>query len=186
MARGHLIFDMRHLTRLLGSAVSVVSSQTLNVRRLVIITKRLLAKFQTTEYNGDKPKWRLPVRRDTLKTFGAILLILVIVGVTFWYGNRQRQEQVKKDQKAAQVQTKKSSTSTVQSTKPSPAPAKSTPSPAPVSPAIVTPTPSSTPQTGSELAYLLPLGAVIVGYQVQKASKRSLKRSLLASTTSIS
>ncbi len=130
------------------------------------------------------------MRRDTLKTFGAIVLILIIVGVTFWYGNRQRQAQVKKDQLAAEVQTKKSSTSATEGTKSpakSVAPAPASPSkttPAPVSPTVVTPAPTATPQTGGELAFAIPLGAIVLGYQLKKASERSLKRSLLSIASS--
>ncbi len=137
------------------------------------------------------------MRRDTLKTFGAILLILIIVGVTFWYGNRQRQAQVKSDQQAAQ-QAKKPAP-VAQSNKPvppaaktpTPAPAaakptapapvaKAAPTPAPTTTPTATPSPNSTPQTGSDLAYLVPVAALAVGYQVKRASARVLKRSLMA------
>ncbi len=109
------------------------------------------------------------MRRDTLKTFGAILLILIIVGVTFWYGNRQRQAQVKSDQATQQV---KKSTASTQVAKPAPAPATTAPAPA------AAPAPTSTPQTGSSLAYLIPVAALVAGLQAKRASSQALKRSL--------
>jgi hypothetical protein len=114
------------------------------------------------------------MRRDSLKTLGAILLILIIVGVTFWYGNKQRQAQVKSDQQASQQQAKKAS----QSTKPDPAPAPVAPATPPVV-STVSPAPTATPQTGSGIEVILPVVALIGGFQLKRASAKALKRSLL-------
>lgn len=126
------------------------------------------------------------MRRDSLKTFGAIVLILIIVGVTFWYGNRQRQAQVKGDQQSAQQQAKKPATNTTQVVKPTSTPvAKANPEPTPVAkssaaptpaPAVTTPAPAATPQTGGSLEIILPLAALAVAFRVKRSSVQMLKR----------
>lgn len=112
------------------------------------------------------------MNRDSLKTVGAIVLIAAIVGLTFWYGNKQRTDQVKND-KAQQTQTQKSSSQTsTQSTKPAPAPAPVATTPPPA--------PATTPQTGAETAVIIPLGALVAAIAVKRASDRTLKRALLS------
>ncbi len=140
------------------------------------------------------------MNRDTWKTIGAIVLIAAIVGLTFWYGNKQRSDQVKSD-KAAQTQQQKTTASgssssttspspapTPSASQPSPAPQAAAPSPAPQSssnashpaPAPQTPAPApqpaSTPQTGADTAVIIPIAAVALAYGVKRASDRSLAR----------
>lgn len=150
------------------------------------------------------------MRRDTIKTVGAILLIVAIVGITFWYGNRQRQQQIKHDQQVAAQSnqtikssstTSKSSTATTKSTasttpkaNPTPAPSPkvaytpptASPTPAPaagtVTPQSTNPSaqPTSIPQTGGELGFIVPVAALVIGYQVKRASDRSLRRAQMS------
>ncbi|MFI5240473.1 MAG: hypothetical protein ACHQUB_02080 [Candidatus Saccharimonadia bacterium] len=110
------------------------------------------------------------MKRDTMQSIGAIILIVGIVATTFWYGNRQRQAQIKKDQ-----------TLSSQTAKPNPAPTpKQNPTPKPT-PAPVVATSTSIPKTGAESDLLIPLGALVGVVYLQRGSKRSLKRSLLSS-----
>lgn len=111
------------------------------------------------------------MNRDTLKTVGAIVLIALIVGLTFWYGNKQRTDQVKND-KAQQTQTAQKSTSQSSTQKTTPAP---TPQPAAPAPA------ASTPQTGADTTIIIPLGALAGAVALKRASDKSLKQALLVS-----
>ena len=112
------------------------------------------------------------MNRDSLKTVGAIVLIALIVGLTFWYGNKQRTDQVKNDQ-AQQTQSQKSTTqSSSEKTAATPSPAPQTPAPAPA--------PASTPQTGADTMIIIPLGALVAAVAVKRASNKSLKQALLA------
>lgn len=127
------------------------------------------------------------MNRDGLKTTGAIVLIIAIVGATFWYGNRQRQTQIKHDQQVQDQAKKSSSTSssatTTGSNAPTPAPASKNPTPTPPASSSTNPapTPQTTPQTGGEIAYLLPVGALILGYRYKRNSQENLKKALLSS-----
>ena len=136
------------------------------------------------------------INSDFLKTAGAVLLIGAIVVATFLYGNSQRQQQVKRDQAAKKgiaVNQGTTSTTTPRGSS-TPAPTKS--------PTVATgenksagqsqgvgggglPTsggttaPNTMPDTGSESAYLVPVGVILTLVYLNRAGKRNLHQAFL-------
>lgn len=94
--------------------------------------------------------------KETLKTIGGVVLIAVIVVATFLYGNKQRQEQLRQQQAQQNTQSQ-------QQVKSPGAGSVNTPAPT-----TATPPSGTTPQTGGEMAYLLPLAALIGLYQLNR------------------
>jgi cytoskeletal protein RodZ len=123
------------------------------------------------------------MNREALKTVGAVILIVGIVGTTFWYGNKQRHEQVKSDQTTQQQQNQQSSSSGTAQPTPAPAPAPAPAAGTSVSATVAGPAPQPTtiPETGSGFEVILPIGALVAVVAAKRASDKSLKRALLAS-----
>jgi hypothetical protein len=134
---------------------------------------------------------------EVLKTIAAILVIGGIVVATFLYGNRQRQEQVRRDRDIRQQQEEQAARENGQQvavnntpdntevkpegqTSPAaPAPA-ATPAPAAgVGGATSPAAPTTTPETGPEEYFLLPLAALVLLWQANRSSKRNLRRALM-------
>lgn len=110
--------------------------------------------------------------KETLKTIGGVVLIAVIVVATFLYGNKQRQEQLRKPNGTA--------TQTTDTSKPgtglvNPSGQATT---VPASDAQPQTAPTTTPETGGELAFALPLAVLVGLYQYNRHSQRALQSSL--------
>ena len=113
------------------------------------------------------------MNRDLLKTIGGILIIAAIVVATFLYGNQQRQEQVRRDQ-ALQEQQNQAEEAGQPTESSEPATAHNTPGA--VGGGSL---PRTTPETGSEVGYLMAGAALVWLGARERASRRALRQTAL-------
>ncbi len=130
------------------------------------------------------------MNRESLKTLGAVALIGIIVVATFLYGNQQRQKQLRHDQQVALNSPKPSENRAaigVASPTPTKTPVKSAATPTPTTSGVSVSAnvgggslPNSTPSTGGEVNYLLPIALIVGLYQVWVRSRKDLRQAVSA------
>jgi cytoskeletal protein RodZ len=133
------------------------------------------------------------MRRSLVTTIGGLLLVILVVGATFLYGNSQRQEQQRQDeqrQEQAQQKPADQPAKTAEANQPASQPAATTSTPAPSSTSTTAtqpttggtaqPQPASMPAAGSGLGAVIGVMAVGGSLYAYRRSQLDLRRRLVA------
>ena len=123
------------------------------------------------------------MNKDLLKTVGAIVLILAIVGGTFWYGSQQRSEQAnqtnQEEQQANREETRDEASEPAAQNETGEEPAQEEGSDVAANIGNNN-QPTTIPNTGSEAAALIPAVLILGMYFVNRSTKRALHQELLS------